>query len=190
MNGFSESNVPRPARRTSPPLGAPGLTYSRFLASAGYLRSPWVAKPWLTTVPDAVWARRTAGPPTHPPAQRAAPPASTLRRLIPMTRAPEPNCTRYIARPSWAALWPPGYFAVSFRRAGTARAPQFTGRDMLNGEGPVAGQPAGGPRAGSALIGFAAAGPSPCHHGRQGPPCEFDLAMAEPQLWSMADSHL
>src|SRR6266851_2491436 len=158
MNGFSESNVPRPARRTSPPLGAPGLTYSRFLASAGYLRSPWVAKPWLTTVPDAVWARRTAGPPTHPPAQRAAP-------------------------------WPPGYFAVSFRRAGTARAPQFTGRDMLNGEGPVAGQPAGGPRAGSALIGFAAAGPSPCHHGRQGPPCEFDLAMAEPQLWSMADSH-
>src|SRR5882757_9269350 len=42
-----------------------------------------MAKPWLTLVFDAVWARRIAGAPTH----KAAPPANTLRRPIAIVRS-------------------------------------------------------------------------------------------------------
>src|SRR4029077_19168267 len=169
MKGLSESNVPRPAMRTSPPLGAAGLTYSRLLASAGYLRSPWVAKPWLTTVPDAVWARRIAVPLT----QRPTPPASTWRRLILMTRAPEPDCTRYIARPSWAALWPRGYFAVGIC---WAERQDYRPRHV-EWRWPGA--------AARLCLGLRIAGKR-----GDGPPCEFDFAMAAPQPCSMVDSHL
>jgi len=47
---------------------------------------------------------------------------STRQHIAPFdphdTRAPEPDCTRYIACLSWAALWPLGYFPVSFPGAG------------------------------------------------------------------------
>ncbi len=112
MKGWSELNVPRAPSLTAPPFGALGLTKSGGPASAGYFGVPCMAKPWLTLVFDAVCARRIAGAPTH----KAAPPANTLRRPIAITRSRSHLCfAPYIARSSWAALWLPGYFAVSFR---------------------------------------------------------------------------
>ena len=62
VKGFSVSYELKAQNLTSPPLGASGLAYSKFVKSGPYLSSPTSEDPWLTVISWAAAGATAARP--------------------------------------------------------------------------------------------------------------------------------